>query len=359
MTDELFFNAKPAFNVDGEDINELIRDVLYLSVQEGLDGMKTLTARFTAIGPMPGQRTESLLYLDGRYFDFGKQVKVAIGAGARQRIIFDGYISALEIQFEEGQEPEFSFCAEDRLMDLRMIRRSKTYEDMSDQQIAEEIANEHGLQSEVDASGPTYNQIQQCNMSDLAFLRERARLLQAEVWVENESLHYKTRDKRSGTSLTLIRGTDLMHVRVSADLAHQKTKVHVAGYDATQAQPIDEWADDAAITSEIAGGRSGVSILQKAFGERISKRVMEVPLEAEEAASWATAEMQRRARQFVTVNAISVGVPDLVVGSSVRLEQLGTPFSGDGYYVTKLEHLYTLAEGHQTHFEAQRAFINE
>ncbi|WP_342807640.1 contractile injection system protein, VgrG/Pvc8 family [Alteromonas sp. M12] len=358
MTDSLFFNAKPAFNVDGEDINELIRDVVYMSVKEGLDGLKTLEARFTAIGPMAGQRAESLLYLDGRYLDFGKQVKVAIGAGSRQRLIFNGYISALEIHFEEGQEPEFSFCAEDRLMDLRMTRISKTYEEMSDQQIVEEIANQHGLQIEVDADGPTYNQIQQCNMSDLAFLRERARLLQAEVWVDAETLHFKTRDKRSGTSLTLIRGTDLMQVRVSADLAHQKTKVHVAGYDATQKQPIDEWVDEDAISSEIGAGRSGVSILKNAFGERISKRVMEVPLQAEEASVWAIAEMQRRARQFVTVNAISVGVADLVVGSSITLEQIGTPFSGDGYYVTKLEQLFTLAEGHQTHFEAQRAYIN-
>ncbi|GAB2708187.1 phage late control D family protein [Aliiglaciecola aliphaticivorans] len=358
MIDEFLFNARPAFNVDGEDISELIRDVVYLSVKEGLDGMKTLVARFTAIGPVEGQETENLLYLDGRYLDFGKRVKVAIGAGSWQRIIFDGYISALEIQFEEGLYPEFSFCGEDRLMDLRMIRRSKTYIEMSDQQIVQEVANEHGLQSEVDASGPTYDQIQQCNMSDLAFLRERARLLQAEVWLEGETLHYKTRDKRSGTSLTLIRGTDLSQVRISADLAHQKTKVQIAGYDATQAQAIDESADDAAISSEIAGGRSGVSILQNAFGERTTKRVMEVPLEAEEASTWALAEMQRRARQFVTVNGISVGAPDIVVGSTIRLEKVGAPFSGDGYYVTKLEHLYTLADGHQTHFEAQRAFIN-
>lgn len=358
MIDELFFNAKPAFNLDGEDISELIRDVVYMSVKESVDGLKTLEARFTAIGPMQGRNVESLLYLDGRYVDFGKQVKVAIGASGRQRIIFDGYISALEILFEEGQEPEFSFCAEDKLMDFRMIRNSKTFEQMNDQQIVEEIAGEHGLNSEVDANGPTYNQIQQCNMSDLAFLRERARLLQAEVWVEGDTLHYKTRDKRSGTSMTLIRGTDLMQVSVSADLAHQKTKVHIAGYDATEAQSIDETAEEDVVNGEIGRGRSGVSILQSAFGERISKRVMEVPLKAEEASAWAAAEMQRRARQFVTLNAVAVGLPDLIVGSVLNIEQVGEPFSGDGYYVTKLEHQFTLAHGHRTHFEAQRAFIN-
>ena len=358
MTEELFSNARPVFSVDGEDISDLARDVIYLSVSENVDGLKSLQARFVAIGPVSGRDTESLLYLDGRYVDFGKNLKVTIGPPSRQRFIFDGFISALEIQFEEAQEPEFCLKAEDRLMDLRMTRRSRTFEGMTDAEIAQDIANEHGLEPRVDAQGPNYNQIQQCNMSDLAFLRDRARLLQAEVWVDGQSLNFFTRDKREGTSLTLIRGTDLINVRASADLAHQRTLVHVNGYDADNAETIDESAGEQAISSEIVGGRTGISILQKSFGERISNRVMEVPLNSDEAANWAEAEMRRRARRFVTVNAVSRGMPDLMVGSVLNLEQMGEPFNGDGYYVTKIQHTFNLGEGHRTSFEAERATIN-
>jgi uncharacterized protein len=101
-----------------------------------------------------------------------------------------------------------------------------------------------------------------------------------------------------------------------------------------------------------------VSILQNAFGERVSKRVMEVPLDSAEATAWAEAEMRRRGRQFVTVNGVANGVPDLIVGSILNLEQIGEPFSGEGYYVTKVQQEFSLAYGHRTHFEAQRAFIN-
>jgi len=359
MTEELFYNARPVFTVDGEDISDLARDIIYLTVDETVDGLKSLEAHFTAIGPVQGHDTESLLYLDGRYVDFGKRLQVAIGPMSRQRFIFDGFISAMEIQFDESQEPEFCIRAEDKLMDFRMTRRSRTFEDMSDQQIAEELANEHGVQAEVNALGPTFNQIQQCNMSDLAFLRERARLLQAEVWIEGDTLHFKTRDNRSATELTLIRGTDLIQTKIVADLAHQRTKIHIGGYDADSASAIDESAGEEAISGEIGRGRTGMSILQNAFGQRISKRVMEVPLDASEAAAWAEAEMRRRARQFVTVNAIANGSADMIVGSLLTLEQVGEPFIGEGYYVTKVSQQYSLANGHRTHFAAERATIND
>ncbi len=359
MIDPLIIDASPVFRIDGEDRGELARDVLHLEVKDSVDGMKTLNARFVAVGPEQGQETETLLYLDGRILDFGKHLELALGGEHNQRIVFDGYISALEFLYEEGTEPELSLCAEDRLMDFRMTRRMKTYEDMSDADIAESIASEHGLSAEVDLQGPTYDRIQQWNMSDLAFLRERARLLQAEIWLNGDSLHFKSRDRRDGTSLTLVRGSDLLSVRVGADLSEQRTEVRVSGYDANQREVIDEAAGDDVVQSEISSGRSGPSVLQSAFGDRISHRVKEVPLDASEAGDWARAEMLRRARRFVTVDGVSRGQPDLVVGSQLNLEQLGSPFDGDGYIVTRVSHTFALGEGHRTRFEAERPGLGE
>ncbi len=357
MTEEFFFTSSPVFTVDGEDIGELGRDVVYLCVEESVSGLKSLQARFVAIGPVPGSSSESLMYLDGRLVDFGKALRLSIGPPAQQRVIFDGVISAMEASFEEAQEPEFCLYAEDTLMDLRMTRRMKTYEDMSDADIAADIAGEHGLTPQVEVDGPTYDRIQQFNMSDLAFLRERARLLQAEVWVDGSELHFKTRDRREGAEVTLIRGTDLIAAKISADLAHQRSSVRVSGYDANDRQVIDEEAGSEAIAGEVTTGRTGIEVLQSAFGARVSHRVREVPLDAAEAADWAAAELRRRARSFVTVDAVSRGTPDLTIGSRLNLEQVGAPFNGGGYYVTHVKHTYDLTQGHRTHFEAQRPTI--
>lgn len=359
MTEPYYFISSPVFEVNGQVYGELARDILRLEVEETTDGLKTLMARLVAVGPPQGSggEEEVLLYLDSRILDFGKTLSVSIGPPESQRTIFDGHITALEISFEEGGDPEVFVFAEDKLMDLRMTRRNLTYETMSDADVAREIASEHGLTHEVEADGPSYDVIQQWNMSDLAFLRERARMIQAEVWVDENTLSFKTRDRRQGTQLTLIRGTDIISVKACADLAHQRTRIQVSGYDADARDVIDESAGEEAIQAEVTGGSTGPAILQRAFGERVSRRIREIPLNASEAADWARAEMLRRARGFVTVTGVTRGTPDMVVGSLLTLEQMGDPFNGEGYYVTRVRHTYDLTQGHRTQFEAQRATI--
>jgi len=358
MTDPLFVSSSPVFTVDGQDRGELARDLVHVQIEESVSGMKNLQARFVAVGPNNGSQSDELLYMDGRILDFGKPLQVAIGPLDHQRTIFDGHITAIEIHFEEAQEAEVCIYAEDKLMDLRMTRRMRSYENMSDADIASAIASEHGLSADVSVSGPTYDRIQQMNMSDLAFLRERARLLQAEVWVDGDTLNFKTRDRRSAPQQTLVRGNDLIVVSARADLAHQRTRVHVSGYDANRREVIDESVGDEVVSAEISGGRTGPSVLQQAFGERVSHRVREVPLQASEAGDWARAEMLRRARQFVVVSGVTSGSPDLVVGSQVTLQRMGPVFEGGSYYVTHVKHTFDLAQGHRTHFEADRATIN-
>ena len=133
----------------------------------------------------------------------------------------------------------------------------------------------------------------------------------------------------------------------------------MSGYDARARDVIDEEAGADTIGAEISGGRTGPGILRDAFGERVSYRVRENPLVSGEAKAWAKAEMLRRCRSFVTVFGTTTGSPDMVVGSRLTLDRVGAPFNGDGYYVTRLRHTYDLTSGHRTHFEAERATVNE
>jgi phage protein D len=357
MTEPLYGSHAPVFKVDGDVKHELGRDVIYLEIEENTDGLRNCTARFVNLGPKEGHVTEQMLYFDGTFVDFGRKLEVTIGPGQDQRVVFSGPVSALEHRFTEGGAPEAVIFAEDALMKLRMTRRSKAYENKTDAQIAQEIASRHGLNADADATGPSYDVVQQWNQSDLAFLRARARLIQAEVWADDDTLKFKSRGSRSGTTLTLVAGNELMRVRIRADLAHQRTEVKVSGYDAQARDVIDESAGADEISSEAEGGRTGPTILQNAFGDRQSYRVREVPLTGDEARQWAKAEMLRRARGFVRVNGLARGQPDMVVGSKLELQRVGAPFEGDGYYVTRVCHTFERRNGHLTHFEAERAHL--
>lgn len=356
---ELFAATAPVFRIDGELKGELARDVTYLRIEEATDGLKTLVLRLLAEGPRPNEKEEGQLYLDGETIDFGKSIEVSIGPADTARIVFNGKISAIEAEFIAGVVPAVTVFAEDALMNLRMTRRMKTYENVSDADIAESIANEYGLSVDANADGPTYKVVQQWNQSDLAFLRERARLVQAELWLADDTLHFATRGNRTATTLTLVLGHDLMEAQLRADLAHQRTKITVSGYDAGNREGITEEAGSDEIDQEISGGRTGIAVLRQAFGERASYRVRANAIVSDEARAWARAEMLRRARNFVTISGITNGTADLVVGSKVALENVGAPFTGDGYYVTRVCHTYDLTEGFRTHFDAERPTVNE
>ena len=359
MTEDLLNFAGPIFEVDGQANGEMARDILRLEIEESTAGLKTLRARFVAQGPPAGGGDQQLQYLDGAVVDFGKKISVVLGAPPAAFNVFTGWISAIEGDFKEGGDPEVILFAEDKLMKLRMTRRMKTYENVSDADMASAIASEHGLTPEVDADGPTYDLVQQWNMSDLAFLRQRARKIQAEVWAEDEKLCFKTRGKRPATELSLIQGNQLLQCRVRADLAHQRTKIKLSGFDASERDQIDEEATADAIQAEVSSGETGPAVLERAFGERVSYRVREAPLKSTEATDWVKAEMLRRARAFVTVNGITRGSAYMVVGSKLTLERTGHPFEGAGYYVTKVRHTYDLDNGFRTHFEAERATVQE
>jgi phage protein D len=357
MPEPLLYASAPVFTVDGRRVGELARDLLRLEVRHDTRGLKTLKLHLVALGPRPGQDDHALLHLDGETLRFGSEMQVSLGPSGADRTVFSGRISGLEGRFVEAQPPEVLVLAEDELMSLRMTRHMRSYENVTDADIAEEIAARHGLSAQVSAPGPTYDVVHQIDMSDLAFLRERAALLQAEVWIDGGALHFATRDERAGAEITLVEGTHLLDVAIRADLAHQRTGFTVSGYDALRRESVSEAVGADALRAEVAAGSIGPDVLERAFGERATQRVREVPLGSSEAADWARAQMLRRGRAFATAAGVTRGTPEMEVGSRLRLEGVGGPFEGGDYYVTAVTHTYDLESGHRTRFEAERSYV--
>ncbi|MGC5075664.1 phage late control D family protein [Agrococcus sp. DT81.2] len=359
MTEALLALASPVFTVARAAVGALARDCVRLVIDEGVEGLRTLEAQFVASGIGAPGPPGPMLHVDGSEFDFGTEIEVALGGEGNQHVAFDGAVSGIEVVLGDSEPPRVVLLAEDRLMRLRMTRRMRTYTDVTDADVVRQIAQEHALDADIAADGPRYDVLQQVNQSDLAFLRERARLLQTDIWCHGRTIHLSERPSRRGAKITLTHGADLLSCRISADLAHQRTDVAVSGYDARAKAVIDERAGSSTIEAEASRGRTGPEVLERALGSSASIRVRDVPLTTAEASAWARAEMLRRARRFVTARGLTRGTPELTVGSQLRLELVSAPFDGDGYYVTRVTHTYDNVRGLRTSFEAERATLNE
>lgn len=357
---ELLTNPEPTFSVDGQANGLMTRDAVSLVVAEDTTGLRTLELTLRAEGPSQPASGDALLWLDGNDFDFGSKLEVRLGSGDAARTVFSGVISAIEGAFELDHTAHVRVQAEDALMRLRLRRRCTTWSNVSDADVARKIADEHGLQAEVDAPGPTYDVLQQWNQSDLAFLRERARRLAAELWVKDDVLHFSARPSRSGGTLTLTRGAELLAIAVRGDLAHQRSKVAVTGYDAARREAIEGAGPASEVDAEAPQGKTGPTILARVYqGAHDSLRVRDVPLAGEEADAWARAQQLHRARGFVTAEGTTRGTAELDVGHKLTLRGIGKPFSGDGYYVTAVRHVWARGAEFRTHFQAERPTVND
>lgn len=239
-----------------------------------------------------------------------------------------------------------------------MTRRTRTFADVSDADVFQQIAGDHSLTTDVSVTGPTHKVLAQLNQSDLAFLRERARAVDAEVWVEGTKLLAKPRASRNGGTLKLKHGKDLLEFSVIADLSEQRTSVTVSGWDVAAKEAIVEKAEQSAIDAELGGKTSGPSILGSAFTARHEALVHRAPLTSAEAHAQAEAQFRMRARRFVVGRGRAQANAKLRVGSFVDLEGLGKLFEGK-YYLAEVRHLFDGAKGIRTEFIAERPGLGQ
>jgi len=179
--------GRPSFVLGGEAEPDLAERLLQMLVVENTAGLYRCEALFGNWGTSDGgvasfSRSEKL--------DFGKALQVKHGDDT----LFDGRIMGLEAHFPEGDKPQICVLAEDRFQDLRMTRRTRTFTDADDASVFRQISGNHACPRTLDLTGPTHKMLAQVNQSDLAFLRERARAIDANCgWKVTNSARNRAR----------------------------------------------------------------------------------------------------------------------------------------------------------------------
>lgn len=338
--------SRPTIALGGSDSATLTGGLLRLRAAESLHGLAACEFEFGNWGP--NGSGPDYQFFDRQVLDFGKQISFSVGGTA----LFTGAITALEGRFPQGGTPSIVVLAEDRFQDLRMTRRTRTFTAVADADVFRSIAGDHGLTPDVTVSGPTHKVLAQLNQSDLGFMRERARALDAELTITASKLTVAPRSS-TGTPAVFTFGKELRELRVIADLADQATDVAVNGWDVAAKAALNEVADASVVAGELAGGDSGPSVLSSAFGDRHDAVANAVPLTSAEARARAEALQKRRARRFLVGHATVETTPDVKIGATVSLGGLGKLFNGD-YYVAAVAHNFDGGQGLRSEVELER-----
>jgi phage protein D len=341
-------SARPNFFINEKPAPQLAGGLFGLTIHETVSGLYRCEALFGNWGPKDG--VTGFLYFDRATLEFGKRFKVRLG----DTTLFDGRITALEARFPEATPPQIVVLAEDRLQDLRMTRRTRSFSDMSDSDVFAAIANEHGLTPQIDISGPPHKVLVQVNQSDLALLRDRARAVGAELWIEDHTLHAASRRARTAQPVQIAMNGRLREFSVIADLATQRSSVTASGWDVDGKQALSFEAGDSILSAELDGTLSGASVLTTAFGARKECVAHTVPATQQEVEATAEAWFRTQARRFVVGRGVADTDAGLRAGASVEIRGVGPLFEGK-YYVAETRHRFDTAHGCRTEFTGERA----
>jgi hypothetical protein len=230
---------------------------------------------------------------------------------------------------------------------------------MSDLEIAQKIADEHGLQVQTDnPPNIKHEHVYQHNQSDLDFLVLLATRIGCEVKVEDRTLHFRRSQESRAKVTTLEWGepgdTELASLVLRLSTADQVSEVIVQGWDPKEKRQIIGRARTGDESTRMAGSQTAGEVATAAFG-RSQRIVVDYPIASvDEAETLARAKFNELSLGFITGEGLALGNPDIRAGAVIELKGLGKLLSGL-YYVVNSNHTCGRdARGYLTEFAVTR-----
>lgn len=255
------------------------------------------------------------------------------------------------------------FCLAHR---LTRGRHRRSWENMKDSDLAPILAGEAGLGCEADDSGIIHPYIAQNNVTNLAFLYERARRIGFEVDVVGKTLMFK-KPQVSGPVCKLTWDQAnigqnsserlLKRCKFATSTMGQVDEVTVRHYDPKLKKEIIGKSSD--VHGQTMGGNKTGADYAKADGVPLKIQVSDQPVRSvEEAEKLAWSILNQRAGSFMNGTGSSEGDGRIKAGKTIEIAGIGGQMDGD-YYVVRAKHRLRVGAGsgygYETEFEIRRS----
>jgi len=276
----------------------------------------------------------------------GAAVSVEGVGSSASGVVFKGEIVGLE---PVTAESKVTIRAFNRLHRLTRGRKSRTFENQSDADIAAAIATEAGLQ--FGQTGPEalvgHAQVFQHNQTDLEFLRERAARIGYDVFVDDSTLFFSRPpdlpmialgcDPTRGLSRVNL---TLFHPRLSS--ANQVSSVVVRGFDPERREV------EATATRRLIPLSPGGMKMNGPPGTLLDLGFVEALGGTDAAYGAANGTLAAVTRLDVSGEVAADGSAGLAIGARVSIDGVEQHFNGE-YFVTKVTHRYNRGSSDSWH----------
>lgn len=346
-----FDTLAPEFRIeiDGTEVPEKLRaDLVSVRVLEDVNatGMFSWTVHCWDSVDM------KVKWIDENFLNEGKTVGIYMGYRDQMKNLFTGEICALEPDFNTGEAPLLTIRGYDRGHKLMKQKRTASYVQMKDADIARQIASQATLKPEVQDTAVTFEYVLQHNQTDLEFLWDRAARIGYEVFVSDNTLYFRSRKITGNTDLTLRREIELLEFYARSAVLNQVEQVSVQGWNPKQKKEIIGNCKPSGVKGNM-GSTKGPAVAQRMSESSATTAVRSPVFSQQEADELATGMLNELALTYITGEGVCIGRNDLRPGRLIKVEGCGQRFSG-AYYVTSAEHSYLPSRGYRTAFTVRR-----
>ena len=318
-----------------------------------VDDSVTLPSMFALEIVSSSEQEDVNKWIDDDSFSIGNVIEVKLGYGNDLETLMIGETTGLEPEFISNGLPVLTVRGYDRRHRLQKGRKTRTFVQQKDSDIASKIASEAGLSAQATDSSVTHDYVIQTNQTDLEFLQERARRIQYETVVFDKKLFFRPVQNDQSEILTLTMDDHLLEFRPRLSAARQISEVSVRGWDPKQKKEIVAVAQAGAESSKMGGKQSASVMTETAFGSTVDALIAQPLMTQAEADQMAKAVLNRNALSLIEGEGLCYGRTDLRAGKVIKIDGVGQRFGGQ-YYVTDAIHRYSAQGGYRTQFQVRR-----
>jgi phage protein D len=284
--------------------------------------------------------TVEATWIDSDKFKAGQTLSISMSNEQKQiTSLFDGEVVSVEPDFSESTI-NLVVRGYDKAHRLHRGTKTKVFKNVTDSDIATQVAGDAGLSATVDSTTETYEQVIQYAMTDFDFLVQRATRIGYEVLTENGKLKFVKPSEPSSSDITLNFRKELLAFHPRLGVSAQVDTITAKGWDPKQKQGITGTASSSNVQPQIGVGQSGGAMAQSALSGSASEFVVNVPVQTQaDATRVAQGVLDQINSRFIQADGEAVGVPSLHAGMVADIQGIGTKFSGK-YRLTTVRHTY-------------------
>lgn len=326
------------FSVDQEtDVKEVI-------ISEKVDSPSTFEITMA---------DEERKWTDNQDLGPGSIFKIMLGYKDAVEELISGEVISIIPGYRRGADDQVTFKGSCHLHRLKGAIKTRSFNEMTDAEIVQMIADEAGLASEVGTFGASHFFTVQKDLSDYEYLLQMAKKNNCRMWSKDGTLFFKKDQANSGEDVILEWGKTLMDFHPKLNTQELITEVEVRGWDHASGSAIVETAGLSDIELKIGGNILGGSIVEESFNTKKMTFVDEKITDQNSALTKAIDLITTNSMRYITARGKCQGNTKLKAGAVLEVKELAETFSGK-YYITDVEHRFVSTRGYNTWFELVR-----